>query len=319
MKGIKMRKEEMQELFVKSDNNPILTSADWPYRVDHVFNPAATMYDGQTVLLVRAEDRRGFSHLSMAKSKDGVTNWKVDQQPTLEADPTNNEYKKGLEDPRIIWLEEIKEYIIACVSFRAEKINTPCGISLIGTKDFHKFRRISKPLDPENKNASLFPRKIKGLFALLHRPVIDGRSYIAVSFSEDLVYWKEEVMLFSTRRWYWDSDKIGLACPPIETKKGWLIIYHGSCGKANRLIYRVGLALLDLETLKLIRRSPEWVLRPEKDYEGHEDGIVFPCGYILDEKTKELRVYYGTNDSKVGLAISNLDEVISFIMKCPEE
>lgn len=314
-----MSQQEIKELFIKSDNNPILTSADWPYLVDHVFNPAATKYHGQTILFVRTEDRRGFSHLTIARSKDGVTNWKIDSKPTLEADPANNEYEKGLEDPRIVWVEELEEYVIACISFRAEKINTPYGISLIGTKNFSDFRRISKPLDPENKNASLFSRRINGLFALIHRPVIEGKSYIAVSFSEDLKFWKDEVILFSARRWYWDSDKIGLACPPIETKEGWLIIYHGSCAKANKFIYRVGLALLDLESLKLIRRSPEWVLRPEKDYEGGEDGIIFPCGFTLNKKTKELRIYYGTNDSKVGLAISNLNEVLDYLMKCPAE
>ena len=149
--------------------------------------------------------------------------------------------------------------------------------------------------------------------------MVDGKSYIAVSFSEDLISWRDEVILFSVRKWYWDSDKIGLACPPVETQKGWLIIYHGSCGKANKLIYRAGLALLDLETLRLIKRSPEWVLRPEKDYEGGEDGIVFPCGYTLDKNTKELRIYYGTNDSRVGLAISNLNEILDYLMKCPEK
>ena len=314
-----MERQQFKELFIRSDNNPILTPDDWPYPVDHVFNPAAIKHNGQTVLLVRAEDRRGFSHLTVVKSRNGVTNWKIDQRPTLEADHFNNEHEKGLEDPRIVFVEELQEYIITCVSFRAERIDIPYGISLIATKDFLNFRRISKPLDPENKNASLFPRKIKNLFVLLHRPVVNGKSYVAVSFSEDLIFWKDEVILFSIRKWYWDSDKIGLACPPIETEKGWLIIYHGSCGKANKIIYRVGLALLDLETLKLVRRSPEWVLRPEKDYEGGEDGIVFPCGCTLDDGTKELRIYYGTNDSKVGLAISNLTEILDYLMKCPEK
>ncbi len=308
-----------KELFTKSDSNPLLSSADWPYPIDRVFNPAATIFNNKTILLVRVEDRRSFSHLTVVRSKDGRTNWKVDPQPTLEADLRYGEHPKGLEDSRIVWLEELQEYIIACVSFRNERIDVPNGISLIGTKDFSSFRRISKPLDPENKNASLFPKRINNKFALVHRPVVNGKSYIAVSFSEDLISWQGEEILFSTRKWFWDEDKIGLACPPIETDQGWVVFYHGSKSKANRLTYRVGVALLDLENLKLARRSEEWILAPEYQYEGGEDGIVFPCGYTLDEETKELRLYYGTNDSRVGLAISNMEEVLTYLKSCPDK
>ena len=305
------------ELFQRYEGNPILTPEMWPYPVDRVLNAAAVKYNKETVLLARVVDRRGFSHLSLARSRDGRTEWKIDHKPTLEPDPNYYEFKKGFEDPRIVWIDELQEYIITCVSFRAERTNTPYGISLLGTKDFLSFRRISKPLDPENKNASLFPRRIQGLFALIHRPVLKNESYIAVSFSKDLSSWNNERLLFSAREWYWDSVKIGLACPPIETKKGWLMIYHGSEGKAHKLIYRVGLALLDLESLDLTHRSEEWVLGPEKDYEGLEDGIVFPCGHTLSSKTKELRIYYGTNDSSIGLATGNLNEILDYLMKCP--
>jgi len=305
------------ELFKRCDKNPILAANDWPYEVSAVFNPAAIRHNGKVILLARAEDRRGFSHLSMVKSEDGLTNWEISPKAVMVADPNYSEGEKGLEDPRIVWVEEYKHYVIAYVSFREEYPSTPCGISLAITKDFSFFQRISKPLNPENKNASLFSKKIGDCFALVHRPVVESRAYIAVSFSPDLIFWGEEKPILSTRRWYWDSEKIGLACPPIETEKGWILIYHGSSGKANKLIYRVGLALLEPETLKLIRRSKEWVLGPEKDYEGWEDGIIFPCGYTLED-TGELRIYYGTNDSKIGVAISSLEEVLDYLIQCPD-
>jgi beta-1,4-mannooligosaccharide/beta-1,4-mannosyl-N-acetylglucosamine phosphorylase len=306
------------ELFVRCEKNPILTAQGWPYGVSAVFNPAAVKHNGETFLLARTENKIGFSHLSLAKSKDGLTDWEIDPKPTLKADAFFFEGEKGLEDPRVVWVKELQKYIIACVSFREEYPDTPCGISLIGTKDFSEYERISKPLDPENKNSCLFPKKFGDLFALIHRPVVENRAYIAVSFSPDLVFWGKEKPLLSTRAWHWDSEKVGLACPPIETKEGWLIIYHGSTGKANKLIYRVGLALLNLENLKVIRRSKKWLLGPERDYEGWEDGIVFPCGYTLNEETNELRVYYGTNDSKIGVAISNLEEILEYLMQCPD-
>jgi len=308
-----------RDLFTRFEGNPILSAANWPYPIDRVCNPAATEFNEETVLLVRTVDRREFSHLSLARQviSGGLIRWQIDENPTLEADPEHGEFNKGLEDPRVVWVEELREYVIACVSFRMERIGTPYGISLIGTRDFKNFRRISKPLDPENKNASLLPKMIGGKFALIHRPIRNHNAHVAISFSEDLVNWGGEEILFSARPWYWDSVMIGLGCPPIETKEGWLVVYHGSWGKANKLVYRVGLALLDLESLKLIRRSEYWVLGPETQYEGGEDGIVFPCGAIVDGN--DLRIYYGTNDSKIGLATAHMDEVMDYITKCPSE
>ena len=308
----------MGELFIRSEKNPILTADKWPYPVSAVFNPAAVKHNGETVLLVRTESRSGFSHLSLARSQNGLTGWIINDDPTLKANPDLGEGRKGLEDPRVVWVPELEIFVIACVSFRTEYENIPYGISLIGTPDFHTFKRISKPLNPGNKNSSMFPKKIKGQFALIHRPVIEDVPYIAVSFSPDLIHWGEEKAILSTRQWQWDSDKVGLGCPPIETRQGWLIIYHGSSGKANKLVYRVGIALLDLESLKVIKRSQEWVLGPETGYEGGEDGIVFPCGHTIDQKTQELRIYYGTNDSRIGVAISNINEILDYLKACPD-
>jgi len=301
------------ELFVRSKLNPILTPDNWPYPVTAVLNPAAIKHNGKTVLLVRTVDRKERSHLSIARSVDGLTNWAISPSPILKADPSFFEGVKGLEDPRIVWVEELKQFIIACVSFRTDYPETPYGISLFRTSDFSAFFRMGKPLEPGNKNPSLFPEKIDGLYALIHRPIIEGAPYIAVSFSPNLRFWGEGKPILSTKQWSWDGDKVGLGCPPIKTKGGWLLIYHGSAGKANKLVYRVGLALLGLKTLELIRRSEEWVFGPEKDYEGGPDGIVFPCGYVLDKETGELRIYYGTNDSKIGVAISNISKVLDYL------
>lgn len=316
--------ERFKELFVRlNSGRPILRAEMWTYpvgdskfnRVDKVFNPAAEKCQGDTVLLVRAMDRRAFSHLSLVRSKDGITDWQIPNKPTLQAEPQYGEFKKGLEDPRMVWVEELEEYIIACVSFRDEYEDKLNGITLIGTKDFLNFRRISKPLGPQNKNASLFPRRIKGSFALIHRPIVSDRAQIAVSFSGDLKNWGGEQSIFSSRPWGWDSEKVGLGCPPIETEQGWLVIHHGFGGKANRFVYQVGLALLDLEDLRLIRRGEEWVFGPKKG----DDEIVFPCGFTLGEEDKKLRIYYGSGDSKISLAQANLDEVLDYIMSCPVE
>ena len=89
------------ELFVRHPANPIISSAHLPYIANTVFNPGATMLDGETVLLMRVEDRRGHSHFCVACSANGMDNWQVDPQPALFADPEHfPEEVWGIEDPR---------------------------------------------------------------------------------------------------------------------------------------------------------------------------------------------------------------------------
>ena len=95
--------------------------------------------------------------------------------------------------------------------------------------------------------------------------------------------WGEDRVLIPTRHRRWDEQRVGLGSQPIETSEGWLILYHGARDTASGTLYRVGLALLDLETLELIRRSKEWVFGPKELYErvGNVDDIVFPCGAVI--------------------------------------
>ncbi len=303
-------------LFRRYEKNPILTVADWPYEANAVFNPGAVQFEGETVLLVRVEDMRGFSHLTVARSKDGKTDWLINQEPALEPDPRFREERWGVEDPRIVWLEERQEYAIAYVSFsRAGPL-----VSLATTKDFKTIKRLGRLLPPEDKDASLFPRRFKERFALIHRPIIRGEGNIHISFSPDLKHWGDDRILLPVRPGSWDGDRVGLGAPPIETPEGWLIIYHGMRRTASGSLYRVGLALVDLEEpYRMICRSDEWVLASRELYErvGDVPGVVFPCGAVVDRETNELRLYYGAADTCVGLAIADMDEVIEYVRSCP--
>lgn len=96
-----------RQLFTRHPANPILTSEQWPYTVYAVFNPGATTgLDGQTVLLVRVEDRSGISHLTVARSSDGFTDWKIDPRPALAPRPSQPGEAWGIEDPRITKIGE---------------------------------------------------------------------------------------------------------------------------------------------------------------------------------------------------------------------
>ena len=72
-----------RELFDRHPANPILTAEDWPYPINAAFNPAAAQLNGTTVLLARVEDLTGLSHLSVARSSNGIDGWTIDPEPLL--------------------------------------------------------------------------------------------------------------------------------------------------------------------------------------------------------------------------------------------
>jgi predicted GH43/DUF377 family glycosyl hydrolase len=119
-------------------------------------------------------------------------------------------------------------------------------------------------------------------------------------------------------RWgaWWDANKIGLSPPPIETPEGWLVIYHGVRNTAAGSLYRVGLALFDLNNpAKCLKRGDEWVFAPEEDYErfGDVGYVVFPCGHTLGSDGDTLHIYYGAADSSIGLATSSVRSLLGWL------
>lgn len=311
--------EYQRRLFTRFGGNPILSPERWPYPANSTFNPGAVRHSGETCLLVRVEDMRGYSHLTFARSRDGATNWQIDEEPTLLPDPVYNEEQWGIEDPRIVWLPEREEYAVTYVSFSKDG---PM-VSLALSKDLHKFVRKGAMLPPEDKDASLFPRLINDRYVLIHRPIIRGEAHIWISFSPDLKYWGDHKILIPVRPGRWDSTRVGLGPPPIETREGWLIIYHGVRITVSGSLYRVGLALLDLEKpWEIIRRSEEWVFGPAETYErvGDVPGVTFPTGTVLNEAGGELLMYYGAADTSVCLATANLDDILDYLVhECPSE
>jgi predicted GH43/DUF377 family glycosyl hydrolase len=313
------KNNKFRELLRRYEGNPILTTADWPYPANSVFNAGATLLpNGETLLLVRVEDRRGISHLTVARSQDGVTNWRIDPRPTLLPDPERYpEEVWGIEDPRITWIEELERYAITYTAFST---SGPL-VSLALTRDFRHFERRGVIMPPEDKDAALFPRRFNGRWALIHRPISTypvSRANIWISFSPDLKHWGDHTVLLEARQGaWWDANKIGLSPPPIETPEGWLIIYHGVRMTPAGCLYRLGLALLDLEDpRRVIRRSDEWIFGPDAPYErvGDVADVVFPCGAICDPQTGELRLYYGAADTSIALAIGHVREMLDWLL-----
>jgi predicted GH43/DUF377 family glycosyl hydrolase len=317
---MRARNQHFTELFRRHEGNPILTAADWPYRANSVFNPAAiVLKDGTTLLLARVEDRRGHSHLTAARSANGIDDWKIDATPTLLPDPENHpEDIWGIEDPRITFIEELDRYAVVYTSYST---SGPL-VSLALTKDFKEFERKGVVMPPDDKDAALFPRRFNGRWALIHRPIANfpqNKANIWVSFSKDLRHWGDSVVMLEAREGaWWDANKIGLSPQPVETDEGWLIIYHGVRITAGGCIYRLGLALLDLDDpTKVIRRGDEWVFGPEEPYEqvGDVGDVVFPCGVLYNKDADEVRIYYGAADTSIALATAKMSELLEWLKR----
>ena len=305
-----------RELFTRHEANPILTAADWPYPDNVVYNPAAVAVGDETVLLARVEDLRGVSHLTVARSATGVDGWRVMPEPLLAPAPGVESEAWGFEDPRAVWVDELGRFVITCTAYG------PAGpaVFLATTADFSTVERHGIVINAEDKNAAILPERVDGKFILFHRPTTGfGITHpgISLSRSSDLKSWSppESVMRTRPGAW-WDSLRIGIGPPLHRTSEGWLLVYHGVKETVSGAIYRVGLALLDLdEPTRVIARSSNWIFGPSADYErsGDVPNAVFPCGLIHDEPSGELRLYYGGADTSICLATAQIEDLLAAV------
>jgi predicted GH43/DUF377 family glycosyl hydrolase len=299
-----------------------LSAEDWPYPVNTVFNPGAASHGAETVLLARVEDLRGISHLTVARSANGVDGWVIDAEPLLALEFEVESEQWGFEDPRVVWAAELDRWVITFTAYG------PAGpaVYLATTADFISVERHGIIRQAEDKNAALLPYRIDGRWILLHRPKTEfggARGGILLSRSSDLISWSapEQVLQPRAGAW-WDSLRIGLGPPPLRTEHGWLLIYHGVKETTSGEVYRVGLALLDLdEPTRLLRRLPTWILAPLAPYErtGDVPNVIFPCGLVHDIASGEIRLYYGAADSSICLATAQLDGLLETLLAAPAE
>ena len=309
-----------RELFRRHPGNPILTAADWPKPVNVVFNPAAAIVGGETVLLARVETLTGISQLTVARSANGIDGWRVEPEPLLAPSEGVESEQWGFEDARAVWVPELDRFAITCTAYG------PAGpaVYLATTQDFVSVERHGIVIAPEDKNAALLPERVAGKWILFHRPTISfdvTHPCIALSRSDDLSSWSPpEVVLHPRAGAWWDSLRIGIGPPLLKTEHGWLLIYHGVKEVVSGAIYRVGLALLDLEEpARVLRRASEWIFAPLEPYERQGDvpNAIFPCGLIHDSLSGELRLYYGAADTSICLATAQLEDIVVAVMTAP--
>jgi len=304
--------------------NPIITRSDIPpacpqlVDVTSVFNPAATRFRDQILLLLRVQSRGRETSLLPATSSDGVQ-FRVWPEPVRMPGIERLDCKVfHVYDARITCLEDFY-YITVAID-----TDQGCRIGLARTTDFQNYIFLGAPLEGDARNAVLFPEKIGGRYVMLCRPNrtrLDGGvatgSEIELAVSDDLKVWRTEAVVMQGRFHYWD-ELIGSGPPPIKTRRGWLHVYHGVATHfTSSNIYQAGVVLLELEQpQQVIARSRRNVLEPRELYEltGQVPNVVFPSGLVpagidaegfVGEDT-ELSLYYGAADTSVCLATTTV-------------
>ena len=287
--------------------------------VARIFNSAVAIFENKFVGVFRAEYLNSRPHLHLGWSEDGII-WQINEEKIIWLDENGKQYQPNYEyDPRLVKIDNAY-YIMWCTEFG--------GYPTIGlgyTMDFKHFTRLDNAFLPFNRNGVLFPRKVKGNFLMLSRPSDNGHTPfgdIFISESPDLIHWGRHRKVMSKGGYgWWQSLKIGGGPPPIETKEGWLMIYHGVNLTCNGYVYSFGGALLDLdEPSKVLYRSGNYLLTPEKNYDtnGFVDNVVFPCATLFDETTGRIAIYYGAADTYLAIAFANINELIEYIKKTSE-
>lgn len=217
----------------------------------------------------------------------------------------------GIEDPRITPLDG--GFAITYVGVSPRGVCT----MLMQTDDFASFQRRGVILPPDNKDVLLFPEKVSGRYAMLHRPMPSMKfapPRVWFAQSEDLLDWGghrpvEGVSIGSAFR-----DRAGGSTVPLLTERGWLVLVHGSDkqpGDDGAGVYSAGAVILDRdEPWRVVARTPDPFMRPEQDFEKHGfvDNVVFPTAALV--RGDQLHVYYGAADEHLGVCGFALDAVL---------
>lgn len=331
----------------------ILSETDLDFENDGVLNPAI-IQEGNTVhILYRAVRTGNFSTIGYAKLEGPLTVIERKTEPLIT--PTTDDEIHGIEDPRIVKIDNLyylsycaydginalgslatstdlihfKKYgaIVPQVTYKEFNRLTECASHLNEKYDrFHINNNIiesnpNKESLLSDKNLIFFPKTIEGKLTFLHRikpdiQIVSVKKIKALTkeFWEDYLLHINKHILMTSKHEH-ENGYIGGGCPPIETKAGWLLIYHGVHDTPQGYVYSACAALLDLNNpTKEISRLPYPLFKPELPWEltGYVNNVVFPTGTSFFDG--RLYIYYGAADKRIAVASVNLEELISELL-----
>jgi predicted GH43/DUF377 family glycosyl hydrolase len=308
--------------------NPVIKpnpNLSWQARA--VFNPAVLYEDGRVHLAYRAMSEDNTSVIGFASSANG---FKFEEQPSAPVNVPREEFEaklvpggnSGCEDPRLTRIDDTIYMLYTAFNGISDPRVALTNISLDDflTRQWNWSRPILiSPPNLSDKDAAIFPKKIKGKYAILHRL---GTS-IWLDLVDDLKFeddkWLGGHIFMSPKDEMPDTEKLGISGPPIETKYGWLLLYHGVSKKTQPMTYYVSAALLDLnDPSKVLARRKVPILEPETPYElfGQVNNVVFPCGAAIIGE--DLFVYYGGADRVIGVATMKIEDLLNSLLSWGE-
>ena len=329
----------------------ILKPTKLAFENEGVFNPGCIRVGKHVHMFYRAFSKKKRSTIGYCKLEGPLDVVERAEKPVLRSE---YKYEKNLEDPRIVFLDgkyymtyaaydgqnvrlayavsdnlidwEKKGIILPDLSYdRAEDYFRACKLRL--KERYFLFESYFKDRGGKdvllwNKDHFFFPKKINGNFALFHRILPDMQLIYFKDFKELTPgflrnYLKNlcEYVVLESTFWY-ESRNIGGGCPPIETDKGWLLIYHAVDDMDRGKIYRAGAALLDKkDPTKVIGHLEEPLFSPEKSWErkGDVNNVVFPTGAAVFGK--KLYIYYGAGDKYVAAASVSMSSLLRELSK----
>lgn len=330
----------------------ILKETDLEFENDGVLNPAI-LQEGNTVhVFYRAVRKGNYSTIGYAKLEGPLKVVERMKEPLIK--PSNEHEIHGVEDPRIVKIDNTYYMTycsydglnaLGCLATSTDLVHFEKHGVIVPQISYEEFIRLAEcsghlndkyerfhlqntALNDINyklllwdKNIVLFPKLIKGKFAFLHRIKPD----IQIAFVKNLKdltkeYWKDYMLNFNkhilmTSKYDHEIGYIGGGCPPIETKAGWLLIYHGVYDTAEGYVYCACAALLDLkDPAKEIARLPYALFKPDVRWEikGYVNNVVFPTG--TSQFDGRLYIYYGAADKRIAVASVNLEELIDELL-----
>jgi len=326
----------------------VLEPRELSFEAEGVLNPACVEKDGVVHMFYRAVAKGNFSSIGYCQIKDEkvVDRW---NKPILS--PEFDYEKHGTEDPRITFLEG--QYYMLYTAYDGRNVRIAYATSqdllswekqgllspsitydlaedifrdsVADKQRYSYYERNFRAFNGDGvmlweKDAMLFPKKIGGEYALIHR-VMPGIQMCLFDSFDDLKntnYWvshleklNESIILDPKGKF--ETAYIGGGCPPVETKDGWLLIYHSVDVRNGKKIYQAAAALLDLDDpTKVIGRLHEPLFVPEEEWEknGAVNNVVFPTGTILDDGGK-LWIYYGAANIRIGVKSLILSDLLS--------
>ena len=333
------------------DEGIIIEKTNLEFEDKAVLNPACIQVDEITHMFYRAINHNDISSIGYCQLVDNKV-VKRFEEPVLF--PEYDYEKKGIEDPRITYLDGIYYlfYTVydgnnALISYATSKdlvhfvkqgLISP-KISYDEAEDIFRgsgvrerytmFEMFYKERGGRNillfeKDASLFPQKINNKFALLHR-ILPGIQVIYFDNFSELTdnRWRDyfrnlgDFIVIDPLFWF-ESRNVGGGCPPIETEDGWLIIYHAVEDTPLGKIYHAAAALLDRKNpLRVLGRLTKPLFSPKASWEksGVFDNVVFPTGGVV--RNRRLYIYYGAADTLIAAKSVDLSELLTDLKNSP--